>query len=150
MLYCSISWENADEITQNLFSSASIGQFAKPDVGGNLPYNRPTVGLPKTVGGGAFDAPAVTDLSIFHLSANTQELPPDADFFASFFADHKKEDSPLVGLHSPKKPDKIEKGAVCLMRQPLFQRMREFESHILNLVNKKRPPEWVIFFIGRG
>ena len=45
------------------------------DVEGNLPYNRSTVGFPKTVGGGAFDAPAVTDLIIFHLPANTQYLP---------------------------------------------------------------------------
>ena len=45
-------------------------------VEGAAPYNRPNVGFPKTVGGGAHDAPAVTDLNIFHLPANTQDLTP--------------------------------------------------------------------------
>ena len=40
-----------------------------------IPHNCPAVGVPKAVGGGAFDAPAVTDRNIFHLPANTQKLP---------------------------------------------------------------------------
>ena len=106
----SSSLGNTDKITQDLFSSLSVGQIAKPvgirDVEGNLPYNRPTVEFAKTVGGGAFDAPAVTDLNIFHLPANTQYLP-------------------LVGQFSPKqvhKPDKHKRG--CLLSQTAPSRIR--------------------------